>query len=462
MKNKMTGWKKILKFTYVQSMKSKAMIITMLILCVMALLSMPVTSIIGNSSDEEDVKTKISKVYWYDDTEVIGEYFAGGKIDSDIYGNIEYERAEENSKEYINDIINKKDNKDQVFLEITYVDDMQSLSYGVNIVCYYSTDSDVDSSDAEEFAYFVEENTKRAILMDAGVDKENIDKASKNVEYKIVNINEDGTIDDTDDSIDMFQYYLTLMVICVLIFVVSLVGGKVAELIVTEKATRVMEYILTSVKPLAILVGKVIGSTLIVLTMLMGVLISFILSLFINTAMFGKAGDGIILPDIVKQLVDNGAVAGMTPLNILLIIILILSGCIFFGFIAGIAGATVSKVEEMSEGMKLFTFVMTIGAYLPLFMAMSQSISGDGWGNLSYVVYLLPISSLFILPQYLLLGKVSSGLVCGAIGVEIISLIIVVLLVNKVYEHMLYSNGEKLTVKDIIRFAKQRKEKANE
>ena len=356
--------------------------------------------------------------------------------------------------EYVDRLINRNDNKKEVFLSIEYCDDENSLNYGINVYTYYSENSDVDRDDADEFAVFAENNIQKAVLLNAGVEEEKINTAVKTIDYQVLTLNSDGEPSDSDDGISQFQYFFTLTCICILIFVVSLVGSKVSELIVTEKTTRVMEYILTSVKPMAVLVGKVVASTLIMLTIFAAVAVSFCISLVLNNMMFPADDGSFVMPEVIRQLADSGAMTGITPVNILLIIIIIVLGSMFYGCIAGIAGATVSKIEEMAEGMKIFTFAMLIGAYLPLFMTMTSE-TGGSWGAFEYVVFLLPLSSMFIVPEYLILGKVSQAVALGAIGVLAVFIVLVLLLVNRVYEYMLYSNGAALKLKDIIGMAKK-------
>ncbi len=455
MKTKLRGFWKICAFAYTQSMKSKAMKVTMAVLCIIAVISMPLSSALSGSTKEAET-TSIEKVYVYDNTGIIGEQFANKNITNNLYEGISYEMKE--SKDDIEDLINREDNKGEVFLVIEYSDNEESLNYGINICTYYGKESDVSSSDANDYSVFVEENVRKAVLKSAGTDEEDINKISKDIEYNVQTFNSDGSIAENDESISQFQYNFTIIFICLLIFMISFAGGKVSEIIVTEKATRVMEYILTSVKPMAILVGKVLSAMLMMLTILAGLAVSFVVSIFINNIMFPSDDGSIVLPGVLTDMVEKGAISGITPLNIILIIILLTAGCVFYGLVAGIAGATVSKIEEMAEGMKIFTFTMIVGAYLPLFLSMTNSVGETGWGTMTYVVYLLPISSIFILPQYLILGKVQAGIVVGAIGILIVSVVLLLLLVNKVYEHMLYSNGAPLKVKDIIKMAKPDKE----
>jgi ABC-2 type transport system permease protein len=212
---------------------------------------------------------------------------------------------------------------------------------------------------------------------------------------------------------------------------------------------------------MAVLLGKVIASTLIVLTMMAGVAVSFVVSIFLNNMMFPSDNGNFNMPYVITVLSNNGVLEGLNALNVILIILIIVAGVMFYGFVGGIAGATVSRIEEMAEGMKLFTFTMMIGAYLPMFYAITNYVGSSDWGAFTYLVYLLPVSSIFIIPQYLLLGKVSSMLAIGAFGVQIVFIVLLTALANKVYESMLYSNGAVLKIKDIIGMAKTGKEKKN-
>ena len=460
MKTKIEGWTKICSFTYVQSMKSKAMQISMAVLCLIALLSMPLISFISGSDEEEKTqKTSIEKVFVYDNTDVISNEFINKNITSDVYGNIEYVvRTDEKD---IEKLINRVDNENEIFLVINYNDNIMSLSSGISVSVYYSENSNITNEDANNYSRFVDENVKKAILKSANISEENIEKISKELSYEVIMYNEDGTVFEDDNSITQFEYMFSLTVIVILIFTVTFVGTKVSELIVTEKSTRVIEYIMTSIKPMAILVGKVIGSTLLMLTMIGSVIVSFIASVFLNGIIFASEDGTIAMPSFINDVIDNGVLDGITPLNIIIILVILVLGYLFYGLIGGIAGATVSKIEEMAEGIKIYTFTLMIGAYLPLFLMMTSMISGSGWGTMTMVVYLLPISSVFIIPQYIIFGKISIGIALGAIGILAVSIVLLLLFVNKVYEHMLYSNGATLKIKDVIGLAKESKGGAN-
>ena len=222
-----------------------------------------------------------------------------------------------------------------------------------------------------------------------------------------------------------------------ILFAIIIAGSKVAELIVTEKTSKVMEYLLTSIKPLALLLGKVVGTLLIVFTILGALLVSFIGSLVINYSLSG--GEGGFWPEIFTSIWDSEVLRGVTIANILISIVMVLLGFIFYGFIAGLAGATVSKIEELAEGLKLFTFTVIIGMYLVIALMMFSNM-GDGMGTFDYVVYYLPFSSVFVVPIYLLLGKLSFQMGLISMLILAVSTVVVWLFVTKVFANVLYHN----------------------
>lgn len=400
-------------------------------------------------------KTKIEKVYVYADstTKGISEQFIDKNIKSDIYGDLEYKAVDEDFE--------IPDEDASVFLTIKYNSEKEKLDYGMQVCAYYSEDSDIDEDDASSYVSFVDDNIKKALLLVSGMEESEINDMLSSINYTVQMLDEEGNVIKDTDALDQFEYWISYTFIIVFIMAVSIAGSKVAELIVTEKSTRVMEYLLTSVKPMAVIWGKVIGSTFIVLSLLGSVIVSFAGSIVLNGYLFPNEDGSFAMPSILQTLSDRGLLEDFTILNALMVIVMLVGGFVLYGLIAGIAGATVSKIEEMAEGVKLFTMTMMIGAYLPLFMIMTTSIGGSGWGVLNNVVYLLPITSMFIVPQYLFLGKISAFVALGAIAILIVSIILMLLFVSKIYEEMLYSNGATLKLKNIIGIAKKNSKGGN-
>jgi len=440
--NKLKGSKEICKFTYVQTMKSKSMKISILIICLIIVLFLPGKSFISGMSLASDDEYNIKKVYINDETNLIGKEIQ--KIKNNNYKNLKYiiSKNKKSEKEFSKE-------KNSVYLEIKYSKDV--IENGISINVYYLSDSNISKSESESFAQFVKNNTKNALLFSFGFSKEEASKIINSGDFSIDLINFDQTSAKEENPLTDFEYGFTYTSIILLIFMVSIAGSKVAELIVTEKSTKVMEYLLTSVKPMAVLFGKVMGSLLIVMVMILSIVLSYVASNIINGVLFNDYG---VLTNL-DSVTDN--LTGLNPFTLIISVLIFILGLLFFCILGGIAGATVSKIEEMAEGMKLYTFALLIGAYASMYMVITAGINGTGFGVFNHVVFLMPLSSVFIVPQYLMLGKIMVLEALLALLILIISIYLLVIFANKIYEHMLYSNGAPLKIKDIIGLAKTKK-----
>jgi ABC-2 type transport system permease protein len=96
------------------------------------------------------------------------------------------------------------------------------------------------------------------------------------------------------------------------------------------------------------------------------------------------------------------------------------------------------------------------GAYLGMAVCI-VNVSGNSGGVLSYVAYLLPISSVFVTPIFILLGKISVVWGLVSLFVQIISLAGLALFTAKVYEALILHNGNRLKLKDLISITKEAK-----
>ena len=123
--------------------------------------------------------------------------------------------------------------------------------------------------------------------------------------------------------------------------------------------------------------------------------------------------------------------------------------------LAGLAGASVSKIDELAEGLKLYNMVMILGSYLGIGMCIVLMMGGDNQLFVN-ICSILPVSAPFVVPASILLGKIP-------MSIAVISMILLLLLTAvlfsftaKVYESMIFYNGSVLKLKDILQIAKNR------
>ena len=112
-------------------------------------------------------------------------------------------------------------------------------------------------------------------------------------------------------------------------------------------------------------------------------------------------------------------------------------------------------IEQRSSGS--VTFTSLIGFYIGMGASTTLMTAGDN----AFVTFALifPISSAFLLPASLLIGKANVVIAVIAIAVLILSIVLMFLFVAKVYETLILHNGARIKMKEVIAMARQRKRK---
>ena len=111
MRNKIRGWKEIFCFTLTQNLKAKSMKIATFVLCMIALVSVPVISMINGKGKKEPDETSIKKVKVVDMTGLkISDNLERLKDDDlyeedekKLYTEIQYEEADIDFEKYMSD-----------------------------------------------------------------------------------------------------------------------------------------------------------------------------------------------------------------------------------------------------------------------------------------------------------------------------------------------------------------------
>ena len=147
----------------------------------------------------------------------------------------------------------------------------------------------------------------------------------------------------------------TFVLIYALYMAITFYGSHVMNSVVTEKTSRAMEVLATSVKPNALLFGKTISTSLAGLIQIAAIIIEAFICVKISS---------VNNPDFpVNQIISN------IPTQILVyMLIFFLLGFLIYSFLYGAFASTVSKIDELSSAVMpvqiiiVFTFIVTMSA----------------------------------------------------------------------------------------------------
>ena len=147
----------------------------------------------------------------------------------------------------------------------------------------------------------------------------------------------------------------TFVLIYALYMAITFYGSHVMNSVVTEKTSRAMEVLATSVKPNALLFGKIISTSLAGLIQITAIIIEAFICVKISSA------NNPSFP--VNQIISN------IPTQILVyMLIFFLLGFLIYSFLYGAFASTVSKIDELGSAIMpvqiiiVFTFIVTMSA----------------------------------------------------------------------------------------------------
>ena len=198
-----------------------------------------------------------------------------------------------------------------------------------------------------------------------GIDQNQLDSIYESVETTVIYADAAGNpiIDEDEDeafSISLGEYWFVYIILFAVMMVNMVGGSQVATSIVIEKSSRVVETLLISIRPLALIVGKVLA----MLTIVLGQLIILVSVFLISNKLTNSSGNSLITYYLSEDIYKNINIG-----NIILCLIVILLAFIFYATLAGLTGATVSKLEDVASSMTLFYICNFVGLYMSLFTA---------------------------------------------------------------------------------------------
>ena len=203
-------------------------------------------------------------------------------------------------------------------------------------------------------------------------------------------------------------------------------GVWVATGVIEEKSSRVVEVLLSAIRPRQLMAGKIAGIGLLGLLQL--VLIS-VYAIVLAT-----------VTGVVDVPADSLAAAGLTLGWFVL-------GFAFYAAMFAVAGALVSRMEELQNAI--------VPINLLIFASFLISIGAlqDPDSTIARVASLLPISSALAMPVRMVLGSATTWEVVASLAIVVGSTALLIPLAGRVYAGAVLRTGAKVKLRDAWRAA---------
>jgi ABC-2 type transport system permease protein len=291
---------------------------------------------------------------------------------------------------------------------------------------------------------------KKEKIKQLGIAESQLENLDKSFELKTINVSEDNK-EDSDLAFGV-KTALSLGLMYVTFMFIIIYGVRVMRSVLEEKNNRVVEIIISSVKPFELMMGKILGVTMVALTQfVVWISMSVIGALVLNTGFSSvqkniPGGDQSILGklDILQIFtqISHSLLELNFPLIIFVFIVFFLLGYIFYSSIYAAIGSAVDNETETQQ--------FTLFAILPLTLGMygSFSLMNNPDGPLGFWLSIIPFTS-----PVAMIARIPYGVPAWQIALSIFLLlattIFMIFLAGKIYRVGILMYGNKATLKEL-------------
>jgi ABC-2 type transport system permease protein len=275
---------------------------------------------------------------------------------------------------------------------------------------------------------------RRQRLIKEGVKDQDVDALSKSVDLATYPVNEKGE----EGAEDSGAGFAMVFIIAFLIYITILLYGQVVlGAIIEEKETRIAEILFSSVRPFQIMIGKLIGVSLMGLTQLMIWGLAFgALALYVVPVISAQGMKGINLPHL-------------PPFFFIYFFLFFVLGYFMYATIYALVGSMVTTSQEGGQMAMPVVFLLMAGLYLAFPVIRAPNSSFAFW--VSMFPFFAPITMMVrIVSQTPPFWQIALSLAIGFATVFVL-----LWLASRIYRIGMLMYGKKATIPEVVRWIRQ-------
>lgn len=293
---------------------------------------------------------------------------------------------------------------------------------------------------------------KQEKIKKLGISEDQIISLDKNFDLNTQNVVDNNKADsDLDFGI---KSGLSMVLMYAVFMFIIIYGVRVMRSVLEEKNNRVVEIIISSVKPFELMMGKILGVTLVALTQFsIWITMSVVGAVFLNTgfsAMQKQIPGSEQSAEMIEKFDIKQTASEVShilldmnyPLIIFVFIIFFLLGYIFYSSMYAAIGSAVDNETETQQ--------FTLFAIIPLMIGMygSFTIMNNPEGPLGFWLSIIPFTSPVAMIARIPFG-VPGWQIALSIFLLVISTLLMIYIAAKVYRVGILMYGNKASAKEI-------------
>ncbi len=286
-------------------------------------------------------------------------------------------------------------------------------------------------------------------LKKAGINPEIIENAKTDIQISTKVIDKEGKSTNSHSEASMGIGFITGILIYMFIF---MYGTMVMRGVIEEKTSRIIEIIISSVKPFQLMMGKILGVALVGLTQfILWILLTIIISTiaeftFLDASNMGMEMNANEKSMILAQL--TSITGGINLIQIFLsFIFYFLSGYLMYSSLFAAVGSAVDAEADTQQ------FILPITIPLILSFILIQPIMDNPDGTLAFWMSIIPFTSPVVMMVRLPFGVANWELILS-ITLLVTSFIASTWLAGRIYRTGILMYGKKASYKELWKWIK--------
>ena len=442
---------KVFKFTFRNQTSTKGYkrgtFLTAFILFIIPVAIFSIVGYVLKNDDDELKSCGAERVYVVDPEAPNADFNILNVTGVEGYTDIQYSNAE--TVDEALETIESRGEKKSIVLQIRKEDGQLQSRIILPDVC------ELEKDDVKNYNDFIDESGNVFALIASGVDMGDMTEVMKQTDYSVYD--SDGFRDGTDLYTDagklneqqnakilpVFNMILTYVCVIFIYMIIIMYGNSILQNIVLEKSSKLMDTMLISVAPQALVFGKMLAVLTSGILQLLVWIAGLVGGVVAGLKIFGTMLDGAdtVVMTFVKSFADLGL---FKPVNVIVGILALIFGIIMYASLSAVAGAISGTREEAASNQSLFIMLLLFSFYAILFKGMNTT-------NPAIWLYLVPFTSAMVLPSGICSGIISTGVAAAGLGILVVCSLGLIILAGKLYKMMSLYKGNKVSLGKAIK-----------
>lgn len=309
---------------------------------------------------------------------------------------------------------------------------------------------------------FIENTKRQKVIEETGIDdlEDRLAATRTSIRLNTLKVTETGEAKKSSSGVAFIASYAMGFIIY---FFVFMYGAMVMRSVMEEKKNRIVEVIISSVKPFQLMSGKIIGTALVGLTqvaiwVLLGLVGLVVAQNFLTPESAQQMGQNLMesrqaMGPNMQQMAGQNQVAEALelignlniPLILFAFVFYFLSGYLLYSSLMGAVGAAVDNDEDSQQMVFPVTFPLILSIMLLFPIARNPEGPVAFWGSI--IPFTSPVAMLARVPY-----GVPTWELLLSMGLLILTTVGAIWAASKIYKTGLLMYGKKVNLKELFKW----------